>query len=150
MDALQVLSRNYLIGQHTQPTDSELNALKQWVVNSYLRLPVKVQFMNESVSPEVMLDRYTLTNTLWVSTENNDSPILGEIENLMFRAVHDFHHVKEGFSFDLIGEINAARFAISTAPKCIHWILWSEIALQAAAQISTGKFQEQKVVHCYF
>jgi hypothetical protein len=44
------------------------------------------------------------------------------------------------------GEILTYFIAQKSAPVAIHWLLFSEIILQAATAIHTGKFAPQKLV----
>ena len=75
-----------------------------------------------------------------------DSPYFEAGLNARFRAIHDWDHLQSGCGFDFAGETTVAGYAMSTAPESIRWILWSEVALQAAAAIHTGEFQPQKLV----
>jgi hypothetical protein len=69
---------------------------------------------------------------LRISTDYNESDLLGETVNLMFRAAHDMHHAREpecGFFLD--GEICAfVKFAEYTDSVLYRQILFSEIVLQ--------------------
>lgn len=147
---LDILAHNYLTGSHTEPRDDEKKAFTDWILNEYFNLPVRVKFVAAEVSPETMLHFFKYDQMLYISTLHSEHPFLTPMQNWMFRAVHDFHHASQDLGFDLDGEVATARYAISTAPKSIHWMLWSEISLQAAASIKTGEFQPQKMVHCYF
>ena len=146
---LNILANNYINGKHCITTFKEESFLKAWILGQYQSLPVDVVVTCDDVSPEQMLSHYQEHNELLISSAGSEHPILSQADNVRFRAVHDWHHISQGFGFDLDGEIAAARYAISLAPKAIHWMLWSEIALQAAACIKTGEFQPQKLVHCY-
>lgn len=146
MESAAVLAATYLNGSHTEPTETERKMFGDWLCSEYFKLPCKVRFIDDEVSPEVMLHNYKWADTLVISTLYSEHPMLTAMQNWMFRAVHDYHHASKGFGFDYEGEIAAAKYAISTAPKEIHWLLWSEVALQAAAAIHTGEFQAQKLV----
>lgn len=94
-----------------------------------------------------MVNYYQQFRELRISTANNSShPVWTPNQNLMFRAIHDWHHIKTGDGFDMLGEIQAYCEAVKTAPQSIHWILFSEIVLQAAVAIHTGAFPSQKLV----
>ena len=142
----KTLADQYLSGSHTEPTEAEKRILFNWLTSQFFSLPCRVEFVDEDVSPERMLAAYDSSETLVISTLHSEHPVLTPMQNWMFRAVHDHHHVSQGLGFDLAGELAAAEYAISTAPEAIHWILWSEIALQAGTAIHTGEFATQKLV----
>jgi hypothetical protein len=85
--------------------------------------------------------------TLKVYTGGTPSPVLGHNLNVMFRAVHDFHHVKCGGDFTLKGEIKAfCHIASLLENVTLRKMMFSEIVLQAATAIKTGAFPEQRIV----
>lgn len=139
------LSGLYQQGQHTRPSSVEHADFMAWLEMEYLSIPHPVNFTDDEVSPELLLDTYQQTGDLLISSANNQS-VWSHSQNLMFRAVHDYHHIKAKASFDLIGEIQAYGEAVKTAPESIHWILFSEIVLQAATAIHTGTFPVQRLV----
>lgn len=140
------LAAQYAAGVHTEPTQLERQAFSDWLIDQYFKLPCRVKFVDAEVSPETMLHNYKWNKVLIISTLHSEHPMLTAMQNWMFRAIHDFHHASRGFGFDLKGELAAAEFAISTAPESIHWMLWSEVALQAGNAIHTGEFADQKLV----
>lgn len=139
------LASLYQKGEHTEPTPHELNLFGLWLNNQFATITGTVRFTKDEVSPELLIDTYIRTGDLLISSANNQS-VWSHSQNLMFRAVHDWHHIKAKARFDLIGEIQAYGEAAKTAPKSIHWILFSEIVLQAATAIHTGTFPAQKLV----
>lgn len=142
-----MIASQYMAGVHTQPTKAESEAFFRWLTEQYFNLPCRVKFVDAEVSPETMLHYYQFEQTLYISMlHSDDHPLLTPSQNWMFRAVHDYHHASKGFGFDATGEIQAALYAMSTAPAEIHWIIWSEVAMQACACVSTGEFQAQKLV----
>jgi hypothetical protein len=147
---VSVLADTYTMGSHCEPTPAEKKEFTDWILTQYFNLPVRVKFVDSDVSPEAMLHHHKWNHILYISTLHSEHPMLTQMQNWMFRAIHDYHHVSQGFGFDAAGEIASARYAMSTAPKSIHWMIWSEIALQAAATVHTGKFQAQKLVNAYF
>ena len=96
-----------------------------------------------------MLQHLAASGELVISTAFNHHPFLSYWENSQFRAVHDWHHVTSGADSTFKGELAAYQQAISTAPKEIWWILFSEIVLQAATAIATGEFAAQKLVRLF-
>jgi ubiquinone biosynthesis protein Coq4 len=93
-----------------------------------------------------MLQRWEASGVLFVSIESISHPFLTDVENALFRAVHDWHHILMDADSTLNGEIATFKHACTTAPREIWWMLRSEIVLQAAACIATGEFQPQKLV----
>lgn len=140
------LANQYLTGQAVTPSPFEILSFNQWVEQRFTMISHWVSFVDREVSPEEMEADWDLHAKLTISTAHNEHPFWSAETNAKFRAIHDWDHVHGGFSFGLAGEVCAAGYAMSTAPEPIKWILWSEIALQAAAAIHTGEFQEQKLV----
>ena len=136
----------YLTGSHCEPTLDEKQAFLGWLADQYDAIKASVRFTPSEVDPAQLKLRYANTGHILISTAHNDSPWLSGASNAHFRAVHDWHHLEHGLGFDVDGEHAAYLVAISSAPKAIHWILRSEIYLQAAACIETGTFQPQKLV----
>jgi len=107
---------------------------------------VMVRFEGADIPLPEMLQRWEHSGVLFISVESISHPFLTDIENALFRAVHDWHHIVVNADSTLNGEILAFEHACSTAPSEIWWMLRSEIVLQAAACIATGEFQPQKLV----
>ena len=146
MLSAETLAAQYIRTKGTRPTTDEYCAFSEWVNLRFRRIQDRVDFTEQEVSPELMQTHWDLWARLLVSTAHNEHPFWLPYLNARFRAIHDWDHIKGGFGFDLSGELCAAGYAMATAPKCIRWILWSEVALQAAAAIHTGSFQRQKLV----
>lgn len=140
------LALQYLHGQHQEPSASELQTFNNFIITEYHKLPLPVRFVDADVSPEVMLHNFKWNKQLVISTLGSDHPNITHNVNWMFRAVHDYHHASQGFGFDFTGEVQSAVHCMNLAPESIRWMLWSEIALQAAATIHCGNFQHQKLV----
>lgn len=138
----------YFVGEHTEPTAQEKQAFLDWLASQYDAIKAIVRFTPSEVDPAQLKLRYANTGQILTSTAHNDSPWLDKASNAHFRAVHDWHHIQRNLGFDIEGEYAAYLAAIDSAPKAIHWILKSEIYLQAAACIETGCFQPQKLVRC--
>jgi hypothetical protein len=136
----------YTHGSHTEPTSWEKDTLITWLYNEYVKI-CAINYVDREVSPEKMTNYHQQFGVLLISEANNDPhPVWKPHQNLAFRAVHDWHHIKTGAGFDMLGEIQTYHEAIKTAPPSIHWILFSEIVLQAAVAIHTGAFPAQKLV----
>lgn len=146
MPSLKSLATAYIQGQAVDPTLAEVDAFKGWVNGRFLRIAHIVDFISEDVSPARMEAHYRACRRLLVSTVNNSDNLWGETINARFRAVHDWDHLRWSCGYDLDGEVSAYCAAAADAPDSILWILYSEIVLQAAACIYTGRFNEQRLV----
>lgn len=140
------LAAEYLAAPAATPTDRELEMLRGWIRAEFQRIPVMVRFEGADIPLPEMLQRWEHSGVLFISVESISHPFLTDIENALFRAVHDWHHIVVNADSTLNGEILAFEHACSTAPSEIWWMLRSEIVLQAAACIATGEFQPQKLV----
>lgn len=85
---------------------------------------------------------------LLISTQFNESKLLGSTVNLMFRAIHDMHHARLNVDFSWQGECASARYIMSLTKNVLfRQLLFSEILGQSAVCLYTGTFpDEQKVV----
>lgn len=85
---------------------------------------------------------------LLISTQFNQSELLGSEINLIFRAIHDIHHVKLNANFSWQGECASTRYILSLTDNMLfQQLLFSEILGQSAVCLYTGQFPEhQKVV----
>ena len=141
-----MLAAEYLHAPAAVPTDRELEMLRQWIRAEFQRIPVMVRFEGADIPLPEMLQRWDASGVLFISVESISHPFLTDVENALFRAVHDWHHIVVDADSTLNGEILTWEHACSTAPSEIWWMLRSEIVLQAAACIATGEFQPQKLV----
>ena len=131
----------------TNPEPWEINDLQSWIVSQYEMLPMPVAFVDHDIDLPDTVAHYEQYGTLLISTANNNHPFLNRTVNAYFRAIHDAHHIAIGADSTLSGEIAAFRYARDLAPKSLHWLLFSEIVLQAAACIANnGEFQPQQTV----
>lgn len=101
---------------------------------------------NEVCQEEIYRD-YNQGNLL-VSTLFNESDLLGSEINMIFRCIHDVHHIKANVDFSWQGECASARHIISLTDNILfQQILFSEILGQSAVCLAQGHFPEhQKVV----
>ena len=150
------IASQWLAAPHTKPTHSERKTFGLWLMREFHRMRasgIEPLFVTREVPIEeamAALSRPVLpgeTRWLPVSRLNNDpnTDLMSTQQNLMFRAVHDWTHWKEGADASWEGELAVTIAHTLTAPKEIHWILWSEVAGQAAACLETGEFQPQKL-----
>jgi hypothetical protein len=140
------LARAFVDGAAAIPTCRELAILNAWIEAEFRAIPVPVRFTAADVDLQEMLTTLRSSGDLLISIAHNDHPFLEGFTNAKFRAVHDWHHVVTGADSTFAGELATFEHAAQHAPSEIRWILFSEIALQAAACIATGRFQPQKLV----
>ena len=152
----EVLANRWLKAEHTPPTKQERIAFRLWLMwekHKMAQSNVEPLFVMRDVHlSEVMhaLSRPVLPGEKrWfpVSMLNNEPhpDLMSPTDNLWFRAVHDFTHWRIKADDSMDGEIAVAQAHIDSAPDSIHWILWSEVAGQAAVAISNGQFPQQKL-----
>ena len=140
------IARQYLSGAASMPTEREAAAFTEWLRISYGPIAPMVCRTHQEVTPEDFMAAWLSTGKLLISDAHSEHPFLTVDQNVMFRAVHDWHHLQTGCEFDWQGEVAAFELAAELAPRCIHWMLRSEILGQAAAAIITGQFPAQKLV----
>lgn len=129
------------------PSSYEIAALKRWINEQFWQLPVPVDFHYEEIDLPLTATIFENSGILAISVLHNSHPYLSFTDNARFRAIHDWHHIQCGADSTMRGEIATFRHAKSTAPKSIHWLLFSEIVLQVAACLHNGgEFQAQRFV----
>jgi hypothetical protein len=144
---VQRLGDLYINGKAAEPTKLELATFRRWVNRSYYKLPVDVDVVATDCTLADTVQRYRKNRILTVSAANIAHPYFSSWQNIQFRAVHDWHHIQSGADDSMLGECITYTLARNSSPAPIHWILRSEIVLQAAAAILTGQFQPQKLVY---
>ena len=140
------LALAFINGEAVIPTDRELAMLNAWIEAEFRQIPVPVCFTAQDIDLPEMLTTLRSTGELLISIAHNDHPFLEGFGNAKFRAVHDWHHVVTGADSTFAGELATFEHAAQHAPSEIRWLLFSEIVLQAAACVATGRFQPQKLV----
>lgn len=84
---------------------------------------------------------------LLISRQFNESDLLNPEVNLIFRCIHDLHHVKLSLDFSWQGECASARHIMSFTDNFLfQQLLFSEILGQSAVCLYAGEFPAQKVV----
>jgi hypothetical protein len=140
----------YLEAKENQLTPAQLLEVKDWIDDEFSRIPYRVEFVEYQPykSAEEMTLRVASDKVLLISNSGSESELLGTHHNLKFRAVHDWHHLKSGADFSILGEWQAYLHAITrTQSRIVKAVLFSEIVLQAAAYHVLGDFPEtQKLV----
>jgi hypothetical protein len=150
------LAQAWMAAPNTVPTLAERKAFRLWLLDQFAKMRaerIEPLFVTREVSiDEAMssLSKVALPGEIrWLPISrlhNEPNPdLMSTQQNLMFRAVHDFvhHKIKADATFE--GELSVTLAHIESAPPEIHWLLWSEVACQAAVTISTGQFPQQKL-----
>lgn len=85
---------------------------------------------------------------LMISTQGNNSELLGPEINMMFRCIHEIHHLQLNVGFGWEGEAATAIHIMSLTDELLFkQILLSETLGQVAVRLHMGQFPEfQKVV----
>lgn len=85
---------------------------------------------------------------LLISTQFNESDLLGREINMIFRSIHDMHHVKLKADFSWQGERASTRHFMSLTDNFLFkQLLFSEILGQSAVYLYNRQFPaHQKVV----
>ena len=85
---------------------------------------------------------------LLISSQFNESELLSREINLIFRCIHDMHHVKLNADFSWNGERASTRHFLSLTDNFLFkQLLFSEILGQSAVYLYNRQFPEhQKVV----
>ncbi len=85
---------------------------------------------------------------LAISTQFNQSDLLGMEVNLISRSIHEVHHLKLDVGFDWEGEVKTAVHLMAfTQNRLFQQIIFSEMIAQVAVCLHQGSFFEcQKVV----
>jgi hypothetical protein len=148
MEALMIdwLGAHYVASPAAPISAAELTAWRRWIAAEFSRIPHPIRTVGQDVTLPECARLLAHTGRLYISSISLSHPLLSAAENLRFRAVHDWHHLTIGADSTFAGELAAYRRSAESAPTCIHWVLFSEIVLQAAARLYTGEFQPQKLV----
>lgn len=84
---------------------------------------------------------------MMISTQFNNSELLGSDINMIFRCIHEIHHIKLNVDFGWQGECATARYIMSfTNNLLFKQILFSESIGQVSVRLDQGEFlEEQKI-----
>jgi hypothetical protein len=156
------IGRAYLDAPHVKVNEllapEQLEVFRDWVElvysNEVHEVPYRVIYtkIQPYTSCREMIRKVGNTNILYIWTGENASDLLGPVRNLMFRTLHDIHHIYLGAPFSYEGESRAAahlmRLAIRDGmPRYFLDIIFSEIVCQTAAYKHTGNYLDcQKLV----
>jgi hypothetical protein len=153
---IEDIARHYIAGLAYEVPSDVVRAFRQFVIDL---AQVELQGINfEYVDFQPYLrgqqlcqeDMYAdvKQGNLLISTQFNESDLLGAEINMIFRCIHDMHHVKLNVDFSWQGECASARHIMSFTDNFLfQQLLFSEILGQSAVCFYTGQFPEhQKVV----
>ena len=145
------LGNHYLKSEDQQVSSVNQNDFNFWIryLHRDLRIITRYVYGQPYSSYEEMAAKFKKTRVLEISVDYNNPIVLTPAANLLFRALHDSHHLLLDASFSWEGELTACRYFCSlTKNPIFHRILFSEIILQAAAYfVLGGQFpDEQKLV----
>jgi hypothetical protein len=155
-DLASVLANRWLKAPAIKPTPSERKDFMVWLLRECQAMErdnIRPVFVTRSVSlSEVItaLDRPVLPGEVkWFPVSrlfNEPNPdLMSTTQNLWFRAIHDLTHWRINADATMSGELSVTEAHCKSAPESIHWILWSEVAGQAAVAITNGEFPTQKL-----
>jgi hypothetical protein len=155
-DLASVLAGRWIKAPAIKPTPGERKDFMVWLLRECQAMErdnIRPVFVTRSVSlSEVItaLNRPVLPGEVrWFPVSrlfNEPNPdLMSTTQNLWFRAIHDLTHWRIGADDTMSGELSVTEAHTRTAPKSIHWILWSEVAGQAAVAIHEGEFPTQKL-----
>jgi hypothetical protein len=152
------LAQLWLTMPHVIPTKTERAEFAKWVMASYVTLCSSRNVYPYFVSRDVDLAEVmsALSSPLLpgevryfpVSRLNNDPnpDLMSPSLNLIFRAIHDVCHHLCNAEATYEGELTVAYHHMKSAPESIRWIIFSEVAGQAAATLTSGEFPLQRIV----
>lgn len=149
---LRMLSKEYQSAPDLTLTSADRAELVKFIMREYQHvrnMGIDIVLCTEDPYSgfHEMREDVLLNKRLKVFIGGTDSPILTHHQNVMFRVVHDYHHVLQGADFSLKGEIKAWRhIAAQLQSITLRKMMFSEIVLQAATAIKTGSFPEQRIV----
>ena len=95
---------------------------------------------------EEMSRKVKKSGVMYISTDFNAHPIFTPLQNLQFRAVHDYIvHIAKDKSFTLKGEIGSYNAHAKLVPPDALPALYTEVVGQASTYFTTGEFPKQKI-----
>lgn len=153
---IEEIAQYYIATTHSELSSSVIRSFRQFIVDLAQVELQGVDFNYVEFSPymrgmELCLeDIYTDFNQkrLLISTQFNNSDLLGSDVNMLFRCIHEVHHLKLNVGFGLEGEFATAAHLISLTDNLLFkQLLFSETLGQIAVRLCTGKFPDyQKVI----
>lgn len=153
---IEDIARHYIASPDYDVPSSVVKSFRQFIIDlaqvelqgidfhfvdfePYFRGPeLSLQDIHDDVSKGKML----------VTRLFNNSDLLGPEINLIFRCIHEMHHIKLNVDFGWAGECATALHLMSfTNNRLFKQILFSESIGQVAVRLAQGEFLEhQKIV----
>jgi hypothetical protein len=153
---IQDIARHYIAAPAYEVPSSVIQGFRQFIIDL---AQVELQGINFRYvdfqpyfrGPELCLDDIHADverGKLLISTQFNESDLLGPEINMILRCIHEMHHIKLNVDFSWQGECAAARHMMSFTDNLLfQQILFSEFLGQSAVCLYRGEFPEdQKVV----
>jgi predicted Zn-dependent protease len=120
-----------------------------WLYSEYTKVTkhCDIHYVAADIPLDTVKALFEASDRLFISTLGTSavSDLMTDQENLHFRAVHDWMHLKIGADATWQGELATTLAHLNTAPKEIWPIIVSEVAGQASVTITTGNFPEQRL-----
>jgi len=130
----------------------EIMEFRSETANAFNRIPVNINVQFVDGQPYEALEELTFdirfNKQIRISSDHNESRLLGIERNLEFRATHDYLHFILQAPFTTEGEIKVYHLQKKLyATELSRQILFSEVVLQACYCEYFGKFaSHQKVI----
>ena len=162
---IEDIARHYIAAPAYEVPSSVVKSFRQFVIDL---AQVELQGMNFQYvdfqpyfrGPELSLeDLYADVNqgNMLICNQFNESELLGPEINMIYRCIHEMHHVKLNVDFGWEGECATFAHIMSFTDNLLFkQILFSEILGQVAVRLYGGEFPEhqkvvlfeQDVLHC--
>ncbi|HEY9674382.1 MAG TPA: hypothetical protein V6D11_23285 [Waterburya sp.] len=153
---LEDIARNYIAAPAYELSSSVVQSFRQFIIELAQVELQGIDFQYVDFDPyyrgtELCLeDIYAdyRQGKLLISTQFNNSKLLGPDVNMIFRCIHEMHHLKLNVGFGWDGEYATACHIISLTNNFLFkQILFSETIGQVSVRLYAGEFPaHQKVV----
>jgi hypothetical protein len=144
------LGHHYLQAKNHNLSTANKVKFRAWIRELGEKVDLKTVYVSGQpyLSFEEMERQVKKTGILEISTDFNDPAVLTPGENLIYRKIHDMHHLQLGADFSWEGELKTCHhFCTLTNDPLFHRILFSESVLQVASSFVLGDFPDfQKLV----
>lgn len=118
-----------------------------YIEREFEKIPCQIMFVYEEVTCNDMINTYNEHGVLKISALHNNSDIYTPLQNLKFRAIHDYVHLTKNYPCDYDGELKTYLYQSQGLSDAAKKVLYSEIVLQASYYLYFGVFAEkQKIV----
>lgn len=153
---IEDIARHYIASPDYELASSVVKNFRQFIIDlAQVELQgidcQYVDFVPYMRGPELCLeDIHADINQgkLLIANQFNNSELLGPEINMIFRCIHEVHHIKLNVGFGWEGEYATARHIMSfTNNLLLKQILFSETIGQVSVRLYKGEFLEhQKIV----